>query len=469
MFDEATDASDRYSAPFSDDVSSAASPASRGGPRIWTRGRRSFWTVLTVTGALLLVGAYWAGTRATSPSSLGRQQAPAPPTQLTASVVFRRLSETLPVQGSVAAESGYQVSFGQVSVPGAQPIVTQQPPGPGARIANGSLLAQIAGRPVFALLGDTPMYRDLGVGDRGPDVAQLQADLAALGYFSHDTPGVFDSSTLQAVRAFYGYRGYSLFQPAGTLSVSAAPLSTSLASPSVSPRPSASSPSPSTSSPSSTSTPSVSPSASSVAPSKTALASASASSPPPPSPIVPQADVVFIPRLPATVQSSSLKLGLAVTNPAMTLSTQELRVVVPLTSGQVELVQPKDTASLRITRVGGTVTELAATVTEIRAQGQGAQQSGPVAVLRTSKPLGWSLIGAQATGTIVIASTRSEVLAVPVAALYTAADGQTLVTVVAHGGRSSVPVQVGAEIGGYVPVRPVQGQLAAGDAVLVGQ
>jgi hypothetical protein len=427
---------------------------------------------LAVVGVFLLGGAYWAGTEATSPSALGRQYAPAPPTELTASVVFRRLAETLPVQGTVTAEAGYQVNFGPVNVAGAQPIVTQQPPGPGTRVANGSLLAQVAGRPVFAMLGTTPMYRDLAVGDRGPDVAQLQADLAALGFPSYDALGVFGSDTLRAARAFYGYKGYSLPEPAGSSPAQAKPMwiprsaargtGASPSASATSPTP-ASSPSASAGSPSPTSSPSASASPASTPP-------AHASSPPPASPpVVPQAEVVFIPRLPATIQSSALKLGLPVTNPALTLSTEGLRVIVPLTGGQADLVQPKDTASLHITGAGGTVTDLAATVIAIRAAGQGTQP-GPVAVLRPAKPLRWSLTGAQAAGTIVIASTAQEVLAVPVAALYTAPDGQTLVTVVApHEKRASVPVQVGAEIGGYVPVRPIQGHLAAGELVLVGQ
>jgi hypothetical protein len=185
--------------------------------------------------------------------------------------------------------------------------------------------------------------------------------------------------------------------------------------------------------------------------------------------VVPQAEVVFIPELPATIQSSSLKLGLPVTNPALTLSTQGLRVLVPLTGAQGSLVQPKDTATLRITSAGSAATEVTATVIAVRAPGQDAQ-SGPIAVLRPNEPLKWSLAGGQAAGTIIITSTGKAVLGVPVAALYTAADGQTFVTVVApHGNRTNVTVEVGAEIGGYVPIHPIRGTLVAGDPVLVGQ
>lgn len=131
-----------------------------GQPRTRTRPRgRRWWLTLAAVGVLLVGGAYWAGTKATSPATLGKQYAPAPPTVLTAPVVFRQFSETLPVQGTVTAEAGYQVSFGPVNIPGAQPIITQRPLGPGTRVANGTLLAQVAGRPVFAMVGATPMYR----------------------------------------------------------------------------------------------------------------------------------------------------------------------------------------------------------------------------------------------------------------------------------------------------------------------
>jgi HlyD family secretion protein len=441
------------------DAGSGLLPAGEPRPRTRPRRRHSWWLALAAVGVLLVGGAYWAGTKATSPETLGKQYAPAPPTVLTAPVVFRRFSETLPVQGTVTADAGYQVNFGPVDVPGAQPIVTQRPLGPGARVANGTLLSQVAGRPVFAMAGATPMYRDLAVGDRGPDVTQFQDDLALLGFPSYDSPGVFGWSTLRAAQAFYRDAGYSL--PQSTTSVTAF-VSSPVHSDSPSPSPTYSdSPSPS---PTHTDSPSPSPSIST--PASTPSPSAS---PPAPLPVVPQAEVVFIPELPATIQSSSLKLGLPVTNPALTLSTQGLRVLVPLTGAQGSLVQPKDTATLRITSAGSAATEVTATVIAVRAPGQDAQ-SGPIAVLRPNEPLKWSLAGGQAAGTIIITSTGKAVLGVPVAALYTAADGQTFVTVVApHGNRTNVTVEVGAEIGGYVPIHPIRGTLVAGDPVLVGQ
>jgi peptidoglycan hydrolase-like protein with peptidoglycan-binding domain len=48
-----------------------------------------------------------------------------------------------------------------------------------------------------------PMYRDLRTGDRGPDVAQLQAVLKRLGFFTADVDGRFETSTSTAIAAWY--------------------------------------------------------------------------------------------------------------------------------------------------------------------------------------------------------------------------------------------------------------------------
>src|SRR6266702_4000905 len=366
------------------------SPGSREWLRSSPRAGRRFWLALAAAGALLVAGAYWAGTHATSPAAIENRYKPAPRTVLTATVVLRRLSQTLIVRGVIAAASVRGVGFGSVNVPGAQPIVTARPPRVGSVVADGSVLAQVAGRPVFAMRGVTPMYRDLTIGDRGPDVGQLQDGLAA-------------------VRAFYRNSGYA--PPASTSGKGGAL-------------------------------------------------------------VVPQAEIVFIPRLPAEVQSTTLALGQPVGDPALTLASGQLRAVVPLTAAQVGLVRPGHPAVLYVTGHGGTVRRVAAKVTAIRRAGRAAgkhARSGPKAVLAPRRPLRWSLMGHQVTARIVIAATRGAVLAVPVSALYTTADGETMVTTITHGKRINLPVRAGAETGGYVPVQPLRGQLAAGDRVVVGE
>jgi peptidoglycan hydrolase-like protein with peptidoglycan-binding domain len=55
-------------------------------------------------------------------------------------------------------------------------------PATGQVIAQGHVLYRVNDRPVVLLHGSTPAYRTLSAGASGPDVAELNADLVALGY-----------------------------------------------------------------------------------------------------------------------------------------------------------------------------------------------------------------------------------------------------------------------------------------------
>ncbi len=76
-------------------------------------------------------------------------------------------------------------------------------PAAGQVIAQGHVLYRVNNRPVVLLYGSTPAYRTLSAGATGPDVAELNADLVALGYASSSRlrPGsaVFGSATTTAL------------------------------------------------------------------------------------------------------------------------------------------------------------------------------------------------------------------------------------------------------------------------------
>jgi hypothetical protein len=80
----------------------------------------------------------------------------------------------------------------------------------GRTVSNGEKLAEIDGEPLFALTGRVPAWRDITPGETGPDVAELQKALAALGYYAGgDTPGLYGVATQDAVAAYYGHFGYT--------------------------------------------------------------------------------------------------------------------------------------------------------------------------------------------------------------------------------------------------------------------
>ncbi|THV32020.1 peptidoglycan-binding domain-containing protein [Glycomyces paridis] len=76
----------------------------------------------------------------------------------------------------------------------------------GDEVKAGTVLLEVSGRPMIALKGDVPAYRDLVEGDTGPDVEQLQKALASL--YGTPTTGTFDSRTASDLEKLYDHAGY---------------------------------------------------------------------------------------------------------------------------------------------------------------------------------------------------------------------------------------------------------------------
>jgi len=69
----------------------------------------------------------------------------------------------------------------------------------GTKVATGTVLAGVSGRPLIAVVTDAPLYRDLTLGARGPDVLGLEQAFAAAGLIGH-ADDVMDAATLAAWR-----------------------------------------------------------------------------------------------------------------------------------------------------------------------------------------------------------------------------------------------------------------------------
>ena len=80
----------------------------------------------------------------------------------------------------------------------------------GSRVARGQAVYAVDGRPAVLLIGVIPPWRALREGDDGPDVAQLEANLVALGFGGSPvirTDGTFDGGVAQAVRRWQSALG----------------------------------------------------------------------------------------------------------------------------------------------------------------------------------------------------------------------------------------------------------------------
>jgi len=428
--------------------------------------RRTTWpwrriATAVAVGLVLVSGGMWAGSHIATTSSVASHMKAVTPSRITATVSEGVLQSSITVSGVVQSSGTFNLNVGTVSVAGAVPIVTSPPPVPGSTVAAGSVVAWIAGEPIFVLGGTTPMYRDIAAGMSGADVQQIQVGLETLGFQCTDPTGVFGASTQAAIQAFWRRIGYQ--PPVAAIAAAAASSTAQSSDVSVTP---------------STNSPSTAPVAEPI--------------------VIPQWQVIFVPELPAQVISVGEQLGQTVTNPALVVSQGSLAVSIQLTQGQTDLVAPGNLAALRVGSAGGGETQssksyLGRVVSVTPTAGAGTSSSdatgssqstspggstalptgstalptGSTALVQAYPALSSALAGAKVQVTIVVQQTAGPVLSVPVTSLVSLPDGSIGVRVVKGGQIANVQVVPGLSIGGEVQVTPTKGVLIEGQKVIV--
>jgi len=397
--------------------------AADGGGRVSRlRRRRVIVLVITALAVLAAVGELLLTSQIKSPAEQAAQTRPPAATQLTATVQRTVLTRTVLAQGAVGAPKeftpsqvggGGSGSGGSAGGQDVQQIVTHVFCRKGSLAGQGSVLLEVAGQPYFVLQGQVPAYRDLAAGETGEDVAQLQQDLLSLGYGTgSDTLGVYGPGTAAAVSAYYQAHGYTA--PVVTLGTKKH---------------------------------------------RVQLA------------FVPLGDFSFVPSLPATVIKVGATVGKAPASGALTLALGTPTLTGQLSPSTAGLVRPG--MRVRISAPGGGPVRHGEVAWVSLSTATKASISGGLYVkmgINLNRPLPMSLVGQDLSLAIGAARSRGPVLAVPEAAVFAAADGQTYVSKVSGGHTVRVPVRVGMTGSGLLQVTPDQpGELAAGDQVVTGQ
>jgi peptidoglycan hydrolase-like protein with peptidoglycan-binding domain len=396
-------------------------------------GRRGRWLLLVV---LLAVAASAGGLAATvlvkSPAERAADTAPPPRSVVAEKVTSRVLASTVVMRGQFANGRVFKFSPSAPAATAGGPggsamVVTGVHTSAGATVKAGRVLVEISGRPVFALAGAFPAYRDMLPGESGKDIRQLQDALARLGYRrGGDDDGEFGTGTAHAIREFYHDLGYPVPETE------------------VQPEQPAAQPS---------GAPAGSPPATSAQPQK--------------QPMMPMSEVVFLPTLPARVATFGASVGDTAGNPLITFTTGGPRLTGKLDPASRQLVKPGMSVKVADEVTGYSGTGRVASI--------GAQVSADGAEylpLRIDGDEPWPIgeAGKDVRLTITAAATEGKVLAVPEAALTADAAGNTTVVVVDRGAQRVVVVTVGVSAGGMVEVAPAPGQrLAAGDEVVTGR
>lgn len=372
--------------------------------------RRYRSLLLVVAGSLVCAALGYAAALSMAPAS----GPGAPPTgPVTAEVERRELTSAVVVRGDAAFADAVALDI-HTSV--GTPIVTDAPMRRGDRVGPGDVVLEVAGRPVVALPGSLPAYRDLRPGDVGPDVQQLESALSSIGL----DPGVVDReftpATSTALRGLYARLGH---EPPTSESLVDAGADAS--EPDGEPRSSGG------------------------------------------GVVLPMSEVVFVPGLPRRVDRVAVRRGDRMAERPVTLSGSTLAVSMELTTGDAETLRRGMSTSVEVPGMAPVRARLGA----ITRTATGARTA--VSLPDLSRRQVRALEGANVKVTVPLQQTQGPVLVVPVAALSTDSAGTVRVSAVTGHDTRAVEVEVGLSAQGYAEVRPLTGSLRAGDHVVVGR
>ena len=172
---------------------------------------------MTIAIAVAAAAAGWlAGRNITSPDQAALESEPPLASLITVEVELAELVADVIIRADVGYDEPATLGLSGALGNRESVLVVTSAPERGAELTEGSVAIEIAGQPVFVLVGPVPVYRDLRPQDRGPDVEQLEAALARLGYFEGDPDQLWDEATGGAVRAWYEQAGYRANGPSDT-------------------------------------------------------------------------------------------------------------------------------------------------------------------------------------------------------------------------------------------------------------
>lgn len=409
-------------------------------PDVPLKRRRKVLIGVAAGSVIAAMGGLCASLVVKSPQQVAADAGPPHASVITALVEQRVLTETVVLRGTVVPGKAIKVSSSATGE--GKSVITRSVVKQGQRISAGTVVAEISGRPIIALYGWIPAYRDIRPEAKGTDVRQLQTALRGLGYSVSDAHGFYGPSTQAAVKRLYDDRGYEPTAEAASSELS---------------------------DPGGVRGAEGKQAAQKIKPEVKVVLRAS--------------EVVFVPKFPARVTEMQAELGAEVKGTILTLAAGDLVVRGRLSPVDRQLVRPGQRVRILAEESGLEVVGRVSSIAEFDGGGDSESSGGeggelrgggtPVEpghpiVVKGIRPLSEKCAGQDVRLTIEAASTNGPVLVVPSSAIYANADGSTQVLKVLVGGRHErVSVRTGATGGGFVEV--VSDRLARDDRVVVGK
>jgi hypothetical protein len=502
-------------------AATAAEPSRRSAWLALLHRNRPLWVTAAVA-VVALVAGLLAGRFVVAPDPAGAE-APAPGL-VTVPVTFGALSNDVTIRGEVGYADSVEVTVDTSAISGPA-VVTGQVPEVGSELDALQVALEIAGRPVVVLPGELPAYRTLRVGVSGPDVVQFKEAVRAVGLDAGDPADpVFDQTAAAAVTALYAQAGYPAPAPeegseGGVLAAQEAVRGAEQAV--------AAAQAELTDAQGGPSAVEVREADNAVASARRALDAALAATPDDAAvvgdlrdvlalaqlrrqeldapadttaqraqlaaaqeqltsareeltrareaalPALPAGEVLYLTQLPRRVDAVEARRGAVLQGAAMTVSGATLSLSGTVAVADARLLEPGMTAAFDLPDG----TEHAATITEVTpGEGEEARWTVRLEPAPLSPEQVTELQGANVRVGIPVGATDGEVLSVPLAALSAGPGGESRVEVVEGDPRDGaeaetriVVVETGLAADGAVEVRPVEGDLAEDDLVVVGR
>ncbi len=167
-------------------------------------------TILALVAAVAVGSAgvgWFAGQQIKSPADVAAEAEPPPASLITVPVEERELSTNVIIRGQVEFDDVAEIPVNP-SAEGST-IITSMTKVAGDDLAEGDVAVEVAGRPLFVLEGELPIFRPLAPGVEGPDVRQLETALSRLGFDPGPIDETYDNETEAAVSEMYRAAGYS--------------------------------------------------------------------------------------------------------------------------------------------------------------------------------------------------------------------------------------------------------------------
>ncbi|QAY60437.1 hypothetical protein ET475_10855 [Microbacterium protaetiae] len=398
------------------------------------RRKIAWWTIAAVAVVAVFGGGWFAARAFESPAQRAAHATAPQPGVVTADVTEGDLSRTVSFTAGIQRAHRTTVSLSDAH----SGVVTARLVKNGAAVKPGDVVLELNSRPLIAVPGSFPYFRDLTLGLEGRDVRQLQAGLTAAG-FPVGVDGVLGAGTVRAVKALYARIGYSAPE---------------------SPDDVVSDPSAGANDDASEATDTGQPD---TAPSDTGRGEASGAREG--SLVVPMAELLTVPKLPAYLSSQ----------PAVGQRVSPDTPLVFETGDVVAIGDVEPGVSLDLAEgIAGSMShdDDAATDVTVAKVGQAAKDGDPVPVTLSAVddgiPASW--LGREALVTLTLEKAAQDSLLVPTSAVVTTGgDDAYVLKQVGDGTFRQVAVVESARLDGKSAVRPLDDHaLRVGDAVQVG-